>query len=140
MGVFVRSVTPTQSVCPSGPYASVALACCEGDRTTSLHAIKLDVSRTFPALGLFQPGNPLHSPLHDLLAAYVAYKPEIGYVQGMSFLAAILLLVMDNTFEAFVMFANILERPCHRAFYSLDEAEFAVTKPPLPARKLLKLH
>ncbi|TGZ68349.1 hypothetical protein CRM22_004315 [Opisthorchis felineus] len=101
-------------------------SCTHFDRTTSLHAIKLDVSRTFPALGLFQPGNPLHSPLHDLLAAYVAYKPEIGYVQGMSFLAAILLLVMDNTFEAFVMFANILERPCHRAFYSLDENEFIV--------------
>ncbi|GAA55182.1 TBC1 domain family member 14 [Clonorchis sinensis] len=101
-------------------------SCTHFDRTTSLHAIKLDVSRTFPVLGLFQPGNPLHSPLHDLLAAYVAYRPEIGYVQGMSFLAAILLLVMDNTFEAFVMFANILERPCHRAFYSLDENEFIV--------------
>ncbi|KAA3674864.1 TBC1 domain family member 14 [Paragonimus westermani] len=98
----------------------------QSDRAVSLRAIKLDVSRTFPSLGLFQPGNPYHDPLHDLLAAYVAYRPEIGYVQGMSFLAAILLLVMDDTFDAFVMFANILSRPCHRAFYSLDENEFIV--------------
>ncbi|CAL8093264.1 unnamed protein product [Calicophoron daubneyi] len=96
------------------------------DRTASLRAIKLDVSRTFPSLGLFQPGNPLHDPLHDLLAAYVVYQPQIGYVQGMSFIAAILLLVMNDTFDAFVLFAHILDMPCHRAFYSLEENEFIV--------------
>lgn len=89
-----------------------------------MRAIKMDVSRTFPSLGLFQPGNPYHEPLHDLLAAYVAYQPLIGYVQGMSFLAAILLLVINDPYEAFVVFAHLMEgSPCHRAFYSLDETE-----------------
>lgn len=58
--------------------------------------------------------------LHSLLAAYVCYRPDVGYVQGMSFIAAVLILNMDAP-DAFVCFANLLNRPCHRAFYSLDQ-------------------
>jgi hypothetical protein len=41
-------------------------------------------------------------------------------VQGMSFIAAILLLNMDVA-DAFVCFANLLNRPCHVTFFRMDE-------------------
>ena len=41
-------------------------------------------------------------------------------VQGMSFMAATLLLNME-TADAFVAFANIMNKPCQVAFYRLDE-------------------
>lgn len=64
-------------------------------------------------------GGPYYDVLHSLLGAYVCYQPEIGYVQGMSFIAAVLLLNMEEI-DAFVCFANLLNKPCHKAFYSLD--------------------
>ena len=54
--------------------------------------IQLDLGRTFPALALFQPDGPLHQSLSEVLEAYVCYRPDIGYVQGMSYLAAMLLI------------------------------------------------
>ncbi|CAH8820621.1 unnamed protein product, partial [Trichobilharzia szidati] len=85
-----------------------------------------DICRTFPDLRLFQFGNPYHEKLHDLLAAYITYKPDVGYVPGMSSLAGMLLIVLDNVYDAFVIFANILAKPCQQAFYSLNEEKFLV--------------
>ncbi|CAH8515165.1 unnamed protein product [Heterobilharzia americana] len=96
------------------------------DDVVNLPAVKFDVCQTFPTLSLFQFGNPYHEKLHDLLAAYITYKPEVGYVPGMSFIAGILLIVLDNTYDAFVMFANILAKPCHQAFYNVDEEKFLI--------------
>ena len=42
-------------------------------------------------------------------------------VQGMSFIAAVLLLNMDVA-DAFICFANLLNRPCQVAFFRIDEA------------------
>lgn len=41
-------------------------------------------------------------------------------VQGMSFLAAVLLLNMDVA-DAFICFANLLNGPCQVAFFRVDE-------------------
>jgi len=45
-----------------------------------------------------------------VLEAYVCFRPDIGYVQGMSYLAAVMLLYMD-TFPAFCCLANLLNTP-----------------------------
>lgn len=90
------------------------------DRQASIELIQLDISRTFPQLCIFQKGGPYYDILHSLLGAYACYRPDIGYVQGMSFLAAILILNMEEA-EAFVCFANLLNRPCHMAFFRLDQ-------------------
>lgn len=90
------------------------------DRQASVELIQLDISRTFPQLCIFQRGGPYYDILHSLLGAYACYRPDIGYVQGMSFLAAILILNMEEA-EAFVCFANLLNRPCHMAFFRLDQ-------------------
>ena len=72
-------------------------------------AITMDLARTFPNLGMFQEQAPYYSLLKNLLGAYVFFCPEIGYVQGMSFMAAMLLLNMEP-YEAFVAFANVMNR------------------------------
>jgi hypothetical protein len=78
------------------------------ENTVSL--IPLDLPRTFPCLSFFQVGGPSHGPLGQVLEAYVCYRPDIGYVQGMSYLAAVMLLYMD-TFPAFCCLANLLNSP-----------------------------
>ncbi|VDN27963.1 unnamed protein product [Dibothriocephalus latus] len=77
-------------------------------------------------MGLFQADGPYHRDLHDLLAAYVSFQPSIGYLQGMSFIAAILILVMGDILAAFIAFVSILNRDSYHAFYSLDECEVGV--------------
>lgn len=91
-------------------------------RENSAHLIRLDVSRTFPQLGIFQESGPYFDVLHCLLGAYVVYRPDIGYVQGMSFLAAMLLLNLDVV-DAFICFANLLNRPCQLAFFRVDQPQ-----------------
>lgn len=90
------------------------------DREGTVDLIWLDVSRTFPHLCIFQEGGPYYDMLHSLLGAYATYRPDVGYVQGMSFLAAFLLLNMDVA-DAFISFANLLNRPCQLAFFRMDE-------------------
>ncbi|PAA58994.1 hypothetical protein BOX15_Mlig007474g1, partial [Macrostomum lignano] len=87
----------------------------------SLKLISLDVSRTLPDIKLFQRGGPYHDRLFDLLAAYASFSPDTGYVQGMSFICAVLLLNCSSDYHAFVSFANLLSRPCLRAHYRFDE-------------------
>jgi len=89
-------------------------------RENALGLITLDVQRTFPSLCIFQKGGPYHEPLKYLLAAYTCHRPDVGYVQGMSFLAAMLLLNMDLT-DAFIAFANIINRSCQMAFFMVDQ-------------------
>ena len=50
--------------------------------------------------------------LRDVLEAYTAYRPDIGYVQGMSYLAAILLLNMD-TYECFQWYLLFVVCACN---------------------------
>uniref|UniRef100_A0A4W5MYX2 TBC1 domain family member 14 n=2 Tax=Hucho hucho TaxID=62062 RepID=A0A4W5MYX2_9TELE len=91
------------------------------DREASLELIKLDISRTFPHLCIFQQGGPYYDVLHSVLGAYTCYRPDVGYVQGMSFIAAVLILNLD-TADAFIAFANLLNKPCQMAFFRVDHS------------------
>lgn len=91
------------------------------DREASLELIKLDISRTFPSLCIFQQGGPYHDTLHSILGAYTCYRPDVGYVQGMSFIAAVLTLNLD-TADAFIAFSNLLNKPCQMAFFRVDHS------------------
>lgn len=95
----------------------------EMHRESTPFLIRLDVSRTFPQLGLFhREHGPLHSTLANILAAYAVYRPDLGYCQGMSFLAAMLLLNMDSPSSTFISFANLLNNDLLLAFYHLDQS------------------
>ncbi|KAI4903938.1 hypothetical protein NFI96_031941 [Prochilodus magdalenae] len=89
------------------------------DRESSLDLIKLDIFRTFPSLYIFQKGGPYHDLLHSVLGAYTCYRPDVGYVQGMSFIAAVLILNLEEA-DAFIAFANLLNKPCQLAFFRVD--------------------
>ncbi|CAM4646813.1 unnamed protein product [Leuciscus chuanchicus] len=109
-----RSFNETSSV-NENEDCGVSLA----DRESSLDLIKLDISRTFPSLYIFQKGGPYHDILHSLLGAYTCYRPDVGYVQGMSFIAAVLILNLEEA-DAFIAFANLLNKPCQMAFFRVD--------------------
>ncbi|CEM11165.1 unnamed protein product [Vitrella brassicaformis CCMP3155] len=61
----------------------------------------------------------LHEHLRTVLETYVLWRPDLGYVQGMAYLAAMLLLHMDE-YSAFVCFANLMLRRSLHAFYTFD--------------------
>jgi len=97
---------------------------------SGVELIKLDVSRTFPQLCFFQRDGPYHDALHSVLGAFACYNPKIGYVQGMSFLAAILLLNMEAP-DAFIALSNLLNTDYLIACFKIDQVKIS---------KYFKLH
>lgn len=55
-------------------------------------ALDNDLPRTFAKLGLFGEQGAFHEELKEILEVYRKYRPDIGYVQGMSYIAALLCL------------------------------------------------
>jgi hypothetical protein len=86
----------------------------------ALSLIEWDLPRTFPTLAFFHDGGAMHTGLERVLLCFALYRPDIGYVQGMSFVVATLLLYMDE-FEAFKCLANLLSRRLYRDFYGLKK-------------------
>ncbi|KAI5693933.1 hypothetical protein M8J76_015005 [Diaphorina citri] len=82
--------------------------------------IRLDISRTFPHLCLFQNEGPYYNTLHYMLASYVSYNTRISYVQGMSYICALFILNISTAYEAFVCFCNFLNKSVFYVFYSLN--------------------
>lgn len=87
-------------------------------------AISLDLPRTFPELSFFHAeGSHYENALRDVLEAFLYLKPDVGYSQGMSFVAAVLLLYMDP-YEAFSCFANmLLYKSCFLHFFRIKMPE-----------------
>lgn len=78
--------------------------------------INLDVSRTFPSHRVF--GAPAgRDRLRAVLLAYARRNPGVGYVQGMGFLAAVLLLCLDEE-AAFWCLSAMIERFLPYSFFS----------------------
>jgi hypothetical protein len=87
--------------------------------------IDQDLERTFPQVGFFSKPEALNS-LRRLLRAYAHTDHEIGYVQGMSFIAGMLLHYMDVD-SAFWSFCGIM-RLHHREFFlpGFPQLNFAI--------------
>ena len=90
------------------------------DKDKSINLIDLDIERTFPYMGVFKKESQLGENLREILRIFVVARPDIGYVQGLSYIAATLLLEMDKL-QAFVCFMNIILSPNILPFYRLDE-------------------
>ncbi len=88
------------------------------EEAKAIQEILLDATRTFPSLAIFSTGGPLHGPLVNVLSAYVCYRPDISYVQGMAFVAGMLLLHLDEC-DAFIVFANLVNFSHLFDFFSL---------------------
>ena len=90
------------------------------DKEESINIIELDIDRTFHYLGIFKNNSPLSNDLREILRAFVVSRPDIGYVQGLSYIAGTLLLQMDK-FQSFVCLMNITLNPNILPFYRLEE-------------------
>ena len=90
------------------------------DKEQSIYLIDLDIERTFQYLGIFNKNSPLGESLREILRIFVVTRPDIGYVQGLSYIAGILLTQMDK-FQAFTCFCNIILSPNIFTFYKLDD-------------------
>lgn len=90
-------------------------------------SIMLDLPRTFPDLSFFHAeGSHYEYALRDVLEAFIYLKPDVGYSQGMSFLAAVLLLYLEP-YEAFRCFVNmLLHKSCFLHFFRLKMPEVKI--------------
>jgi len=68
--------------------------------------IEKDLHRTFTTLEIFKSGKLLNRPLRNILTAFIVHRPDIGYVQGMSYLAGVLLMNLDEV-KAFSLFMSL---------------------------------
>lgn len=81
--------------------------------------INLDLPRTFPNLKFFAKDTMQYNQLKEVLTIYTLYRTDIGYIQGMSYIAATLLLYLDP-YEAFYCFANIINHAWFQPFFTMD--------------------
>ena len=103
---------------PQDGYRKYIVKTCSKEK--SIHLIELDIERTFSYLGVFKNNSPLSNDLREILRAFVVSRPDIGYVQGLSYIAGTLLLQMDK-FQSFVCLMNITLNPNILPFYRLEE-------------------
>lgn len=76
--------------------------------------IALDLRRSFPTHRTLMGDRPEaiegQAKLFRVLTAYARCNPQIGYVQGMSYIAAVLLMILSEE-EAFWAMVALLEKP-----------------------------
>eukprot|EP00756_Hemistasia_phaeocysticola_P049238 Hpha_TRINITY_DN23686_c0_g1::TRINITY_DN23686_c0_g1_i1::g.57536::m.57536 len=80
--------------------------------------IELDLGRTFPCFQFFREG-ATRSALQGVLEAYAGFRPDVGYVQGMAYVAAVLLLFLEPV-PAFSALANLIHSTHLLDFYRLS--------------------
>ncbi|CAO2817194.1 unnamed protein product [Amaranthus hypochondriacus] len=72
-----------------------------------------DISRTFPSHVFFQQRHgPGQRSLYNILKAYSVFDRDVGYVQGMGFIAGLLLLYMSEE-DAFWLLVALLKGAVH---------------------------
>lgn len=94
-----------------------------------LDAIDKDVARTFPEHEYFshQPGHSSgQGDLQSVLRAYAALDPEVGYCQGLNFLAGCILLYCQDMQLAFQVLHALLIQQNMRVLYVPDLRELQV--------------
>lgn len=79
----------------------------EGVSLSTERIIKNDMSRTVPHYKETAAGKYMYENIKELLSLFSLYRPDIGYVQGMSFLIVVLYYYYEE-FECFVLFANLI--------------------------------
>lgn len=92
----------------SGVYEQLVL-----QPSSSEHDIIRDIGRTFPAHVAYQQRNGAgQRALYNVLKAYAVYDKEVGYVQGMGFVAATALLYMGEE-DTFWLLVALLKGAMH---------------------------
>eukprot|EP01012_Entosiphon_sulcatum_P067887 TRINITY_DN9775_c0_g1_i1.p1 TRINITY_DN9775_c0_g1~~TRINITY_DN9775_c0_g1_i1.p1 ORF type:complete len:510 (-),score=81.60 TRINITY_DN9775_c0_g1_i1:58-1554(-) len=84
--------------------------------------IEVDLGRTMVGHADFDKCSEKEQALARVMRAFATYRPELSYSQGMSFLAATLLIYFPDEEDAFWMFVTLLER---RGIGHLYDKQFA---------------
>ncbi|XP_028622197.1 growth hormone-regulated TBC protein 1 isoform X3 [Grammomys surdaster] len=85
----------------------------EGESSSSLEeAIRTDLNRTFPDNVMFRKtADPcLQKTLYNVLLAYGLHNQDVGYCQGMNFIAGYLILITKNEEESFWLLDALVGR------------------------------
>ena len=72
--------------------------------------IKKDLTRTLPENESFNYGNKNYNKLYHILTAYSNYNKNIGYAQGLNFIAAKCIYVFENEIEEFIFFDAMVQK------------------------------
>ena len=86
----------------------------------TLDLVDGDVPRTFASLKIFTKEGPFYELLIEVLETYTLYRLDVGYVQGMSFIAAIISLFSNDSFSAFLKFTNLVVKYHFYDFFSFN--------------------
>jgi len=90
------------------------------DPTTEFN-IEKDISRTFPDIEAFkEPGSSGNNKLFNVLKAYSQYDQNVGYCQGINYVAAMLLLHINKEELAFFTLVHIMYNCEWRGIYMED--------------------
>lgn len=94
---------------------------------SSFLVLRKDIPRTFADLAFFHsPESEYAQALRAVLEAYACYRPDLGFVQGQSYLAATLLLHLDaDAYAAFVALANLLHQPLYFGLFRMEPRALA---------------
>ena len=72
--------------------------------------IRKDLTRTFPDNILFKYGNTYYNKLYHILTAYSNFNKNIGYIQGLNFLAANIIYFFEDEIDEFVFLDAIIHK------------------------------
>ena len=72
--------------------------------------IKKDLTRTFPDNILFKYGNSYYNKLYHVLTAYSNYNNNIGYTQGLNFLAANIIYLFEDEIDEFIFLDALIHK------------------------------
>eukprot|EP01012_Entosiphon_sulcatum_P047733 TRINITY_DN6517_c0_g1_i1.p2 TRINITY_DN6517_c0_g1~~TRINITY_DN6517_c0_g1_i1.p2 ORF type:complete len:614 (+),score=70.58 TRINITY_DN6517_c0_g1_i1:56-1897(+) len=106
-------VESTRAKHPPALYADLLSAPTDQSSQSALEyeaSIRMDLKRTLIDHSLFANGEdpPVETALQNVLLAFARLHPEVGYCQGMSFIAATLLLHLREE-QAFWLFLHMFE-------------------------------
>ena len=85
-----------------------------------MDVIEKDLNRMYADLGFFKKGGCLYQPIKNILFSFAIYRAELGYVQGMSYVCANLLLHLGDELRTFISFLNLMHSPQMMIFYTFN--------------------
>ena len=72
--------------------------------------IKKDLTRTFPDNILFKYGNIYYNKLYHILTAYSNLNKNIGYVQGINYIAAQIIHIFENEIDELIFLDALINK------------------------------
>lgn len=93
----------------------------EYNKEVSIEKVYDDLSRTWGKLNLFGKKDSLHNRMIDVLEACSCFRADMGYIQGMSYIAGLLVVHIKSDYIVFQCLVNIFVKYHLYIFYSINE-------------------